>query len=140
MSEINRSLIVVKPKQPLLDWALSIDDEGDLNVDNIRNDSSTYLIPQIEFSSDEMPILGWCVDFVFEQELYGWHTDETLWPKQRDLATFLEWFNVEFHSLVFDLTPHLPLEHLDYGDIEDDEKGEEDDEPGSNGHPSSNGH
>ena len=140
MSEINRGLLVVKPKQPLLDWVRSVDPDGDFQLDEIRDDTSAYLIPEFECPDDEMKILAWCLDFVFEEELNAWCIDETTWPRQRDMDTFLEWFEVEFHSIVFDLAPDLPLEHLDYGDIEDEENGDEDDEQSSNGHPSSNGH
>ena len=87
-----------------------------------------------------MEVIAWCLDFVFEEELCAASTDETIWPKRRDVNTFLEWFDVEFHGIVFDLTPQLPLEHIDYDDVEDDGEDDEDDEPGSNGHPSSNGH
>ena len=34
MSEINRSLVMLKPKQPFLDWARTLDDEDkDLTLD-----------------------------------------------------------------------------------------------------------
>jgi hypothetical protein len=140
MSEINRSLLVVKPKQPLLDWAHSADLDAGAPLEEVRDDTSAYLIPEFEFRADRMKILAWCLDFVFEEELNAWSIDETTWPKRRDMDTFLEWFDVEFHSIVFDLSPDLPLEYADYDDIEDDENGDEDDEPGSNGQPSSNGH
>ena len=39
---------------------------------------------------------------LFESELEGWYTDESLWPKKRDLKTFNEWFEVECHSVVLD--------------------------------------
>jgi hypothetical protein len=136
MSEVNRSLLVVKPKQPLLDWARSVDVDGGFPLDEMRDDTAAYLIPEFEFRADRMVILKWCLDFVFEEELNAWCIDETLWPRQRDLNTFLEWFDVEFHSIVLDLTPDLPLEHLEDGDDEDDEE----DEPSSNGDPNSNGH
>jgi len=138
MSEINRSLLIVKPKQPLLDWARSVNVDAGSRLDEIRQDTSSYLIPEFESHADQMKILAWCLDFVFEEELNTWSIDETTWPRQRDMDTFLEWFDAEFHSIIFDLAPDLPLEHVDYGHIKDDENGE--DEPGSNGHPSSNGH
>jgi hypothetical protein len=38
---------------------------------------------------------------------YG--TDESDWPKVRDLKLFREWFDIKFHSLVLDLVDE-PLE------------------------------
>ena len=140
MSKINRSLVVVKPKQPFLDWARSFDLDEGLQLDQFRDESSAYLTPEFEFQEHRMEVIAWCLDFVFEEELCAASTDETIWPKRRDLTTFLEWFDVEFHGIVFDLTPQLPLEHIGYDDVQDDGDDDEDDEPGSNGHPSSNGH
>jgi len=132
MTQVNRSLIVVKPKQPFLDWALSLEHfpEG-LELKQLRDDSTAYLIPEYELLEERMEILEWCAGFVFDEELRSWYTDESLWPAVRDLEIFLEWFDVEFHSLVFDLDNQSPLEHVAYGSepgaplIID---------PGSNGH------
>lgn len=41
--------------------------------------------------------------FIFEEELNAWHRVESDWPAQRDLDTFLAWFEVEYHSIVIDL-------------------------------------
>ena len=48
-------------------------------------------------------------DIVFEHELSGWWANPDDWPKRRDLKTFKEWFDIEFHSIVEDLVD-LPLE------------------------------
>jgi len=50
------------------------------------------------------------------------------------LDTFLEWFEVDFHSTVVDLDLELPLEHVDadIGDEVGDDESEID--PSSNGH------
>ena len=104
MSEINRSLIIIKPKQPFLDWARSLDDESqELTLESMCKDSTAYLIPEIWHDSDEQEFLKTCYDILFEEQLEEWSLDETDWPQQLDLKTFLEWFEVEFHSLVFDL-------------------------------------
>jgi len=104
MSEINRSLIILRPKQPLLDWAGSLDDESkDLTLESLNDDSTAYLIPEICEDSDQEEFLKTCYDILFEEQLEGWWTDEAAWPQPRDLKMFLNWFEVEFHSLVFDL-------------------------------------
>jgi len=104
MSEINRSLIIVKPKQPFLDWARPLDVESqDLTLESMCKDSTAYLIPEIWHDPDEEDFLTTYYDLLFEEQLEEWSLDETAWPQQRDLKMFLEWFEVEFHSLVFDL-------------------------------------
>ena len=104
MSEINRSLIILRPKQPFLDWARSLDDESeDLTLESLNDDSTVYLIPEIWEDFDQEEFLKTCYDILFEEQLEGWCMDEAAWPQQRDLKLFLGWFEVEFHSLVFDL-------------------------------------
>jgi len=39
---------------------------------------------------------------IFEQELTGWYTVPSLWPKKRTLKLFLEWFDVECHTCLVD--------------------------------------
>jgi hypothetical protein len=122
MFEIDRSLMIVKPNQPFLDWVQSVDYEEDLTLDFVREDSSAYLIPQLWENSEQAVILEWCYEVLFEAELDSWFTDPELWPQERDLKMFLEWFDVEFHSLVFDLG-EVPIQIVDYGPSETDPNG-----------------
>jgi len=104
MSEINRSLILLKPKQPFLDWSQSLDKEGNkFTLQELTHDSIAYLIPEVWEDADQEEFLKSNCEILFEEQLAGWWTDEAAWPKQRNLKMFLEWFEVEFHSLVFDL-------------------------------------
>jgi hypothetical protein len=104
MSEINRSLLIVKPKQPFLDWTQTLDDEDkSISLEEITKDSAAYLVPELWQDSDEQELLESCYRVLFELQLEGWWTDEADWPKERNLKMFLDWFEVEFHSLVFDL-------------------------------------
>jgi hypothetical protein len=129
MHEINRGLMLVRPKQPFLDWIRSVDEAPEiLELEDIQDDCTTYLVPEFDSSDDEPAVIAWCWDVVFEQELFSWFTDESLWPANRTQDMFMEWFEIEFNSLVFDLVDDLPLERI------------EDDTTSSNGDPSSNGH
>ena len=120
MSEINRSLIVVKPKQPFLDWARALDDESkELTLESMCDDSTVYLIPEIWQDSDHQPVLEWCYDILFEAQLEGWWTDPAAWPQERNLKMFLDWFEVEFHSLVIDLCDEPIRAVEDEADLED---------------------
>jgi hypothetical protein len=104
MSEINRSLLILKPKQPFLDWAHSLDAEGKhFTLEQWTEDSTAYLVPELWEDADQEELLESSYDILFEEQLAGWWTDEAAWPKARNLKMFLEWFDVEFHSLVFDL-------------------------------------
>ncbi|HSE22615.1 MAG TPA: hypothetical protein VLB68_13195 [Pyrinomonadaceae bacterium] len=134
MPGVNRSLMVVKPKQPFLDWLNSLDndDEMNLTLEELQNDSTAYLVPEYETPEDQAEIVVWSHNYVFEEELMAWYTFEEEWPPTRDLDTFLEWFEVEFHSTIMDLDLELPLEHVqDDDEVEDDES---EIDPSSNGH------
>jgi hypothetical protein len=39
---------------------------------------------------------------VFEMELDTYCTDPSYWPLKRDYKTFLQWYDIELHSEVFD--------------------------------------
>ena len=104
MKEVNRSLVVVKPKQPYVDWANSfMDDDKVQSIESFHCDCNAYLIDEIEEDGDEERILKKIYRRIFVEELHAWMRDEDTWPKKRDYPTFRNWFDVEFHSLVFDL-------------------------------------
>ncbi len=128
MPEINRSLIIVKAKQPFLDWARSIDTEEECDLDDINEEPTAYLLPEYEMIDEQESIIDWCATYLFEHELWLWCTDEGLWPTTRAAETFREWFEVSFHSMVHDIVIDIPLQHIDYS------KDEEDFDVSSNGH------
>ena len=105
MKEANRSLVVVKPRQPYVGWANSFveDDDEVHGIAFFHRDCTAYLIDEIEEEGDEERILKKVYRRIFEEALYAWMTDESVWPEKRDYPTFRAWFDVAFHSLVFDL-------------------------------------
>jgi len=111
--DINRAVVIVKPRQPYVDWANSCDDDDvKTSLESLREDSSAYLVPPYDMDDERENILKLCFSVIFENELEGWVTDEALWPTTRDYATFTQWFDVEFHSMIIDLWDQ-PLEHED---------------------------
>ena len=98
---LNRGVVIVRPNQPYLDWAAGLDDSG--IVPDPNNEQTVYLIPSYEDDDEACEILEEVYSEIFENELYGWHTDEAAWPRGRDFAMFKEWFEVELHTVVEDL-------------------------------------
>ena len=98
---LNRAVLIVRPKQPFLDWAAQLDDSGLLP--DVEGEQTAYLIPEFEDDDGAQRGLKDVFAEVFERELFGWHTDETAWPKNRNLALFRKWFEIEIHSVVEDL-------------------------------------
>ncbi|MCK7595597.1 hypothetical protein [Pseudomarimonas salicorniae] len=104
---VNRGAIILRPAQPYLDWAASLGGGGPLP--SADGEQAVYLVDEWENDRSQQRILQRCFAELFEQELGAWCTDESLWPKKRDLATFKKWFRVEMHSLVVDVSAE-PLE------------------------------
>ena len=104
MNEVNREVLFFKPKVLFLDWVNSADDEGVvLTLGEVALDGTVYLTPEIEDDDELREFLEKNYEMLFEQELAGWVQDEARWPANRDISTFLDWFDIEFHSMVIDV-------------------------------------
>jgi len=99
---INRFVLVVEPTNVFLEWARKFPDEDPvLTLDELLEDTSAYLIPQVGEDPD-----SWLAQnhrTIFEIELGDWTVDPTCWPKDRSLKAFKEFFNVRFCSIVIDM-------------------------------------
>ena len=98
---LNRAALIVRPKQPFLDWAAGLDDSG--LVPDVESEKTVYLIPEFESDEEGLRVLKRVYAEIFERELDGWHTDPSAWPQKRDFKTFQQWFSVELHSVVEDV-------------------------------------
>lgn len=103
MYPVDRSIAIVQPKQPFLDWIESLPgSEIDITLEQLRTDSTAYLIPDFEDLEDALSSLDKIHNKIFEAELAEWSDDEDSWPKHRTLKVFWEWFDVKLHSIVVD--------------------------------------
>jgi hypothetical protein len=98
---LNRGVVIVRPKRPYLDWAAGLDDSE--LVPDPNAEQTVYLIPSYGDDEEAWEILERMHPAIFENELYGWHTEEAAWPQGRDFAMFKAWFKIELHSVVEDL-------------------------------------
>lgn len=85
-----------------LDWAARLDDSGISRSDD--DEGTVYLGPSYEVLEEGREVLKEIYLEVFERELEAWHTDESAWPRDRLLKTFCDWFDIEMHSVVEDLS------------------------------------
>lgn len=111
---INRTLILVLPKQPALDWIRSVDDApiDGLTLEDMRQEQEVYLLPEGLINTPE-EAEQWALErfsVLFASFLHSWFIDDSLWPKRRTRKLFKEWFEVQFHSTIWDLSTD-PLEH-----------------------------
>ncbi len=105
MYEVNRSIAVIKPKQPFLDWLLNLptDWAQETTLSNLRDDCNSFLIPPVEFKEHARDFLKTAWRTVFEAELADWCEDKSLWPEKMTPNIFQQWFDVEIHSVLNDL-------------------------------------
>ncbi len=52
---LNRGVLIVRPKQPYLDWAATLDDSG--VVPDPEGEKTVYLIPEFESDDEAWDIL-----------------------------------------------------------------------------------
>ena len=101
---INRSVVVVRPRQPYIDWANSMDDGGPLgNLEDMRQDPPAYLVDNVESREDLSRVLDFCWEPIFEEQLGRWMRDPDVWPKQITREIFVEWFDCELYVMVWDV-------------------------------------
>ena len=101
----NRSAVVVRPKQPFADWAESIRESGEspTSLERLRHEPTIYLFESMFNEAHGHEMLKSDFNEIFEEQLGGWCTDETTWPKKRTFSLFQNWFEVEMASMIHDL-------------------------------------
>jgi len=98
MQTINRNLLIVKPKQPFVDWINAQPDQDvPVSLTEIRWECTTYLIPEMMNEDDAFEYIDAFKLDIFEFELDAWCRDSDVWPKGRTAKIFDEWFELEYH-------------------------------------------
>jgi hypothetical protein len=98
---INRNAILIRPRKPFYDWLNNTfkDDEPIWEAD----ENNIYLIREMISNEDVKKWIKKNFDGLFINELSDWCRDQSDFPKKRTYKLFCDWFEVEVHSLVFDL-------------------------------------
>lgn len=93
---INRSAIIIKPRQPFIDWCTSLYPE---NLEDVK-ETRTYLI-----SEDIEDVDFWLAkkfDKLFTFELESLHHNKKEWPQKRNYKMFKEWFQIDISRMIYD--------------------------------------
>ena len=116
---LNRNLVVVRLKQPFVDWVNEADpypDGSRMTLKEVNEDLPAFLIHDDACEDLEC----WLEHFyqpLFEELLEQWYVDDALWPQRVTLALFKAWCDIEIHSMVFDLVDEpLVDDELDLSD------------------------
>ena len=111
MPTLNRSALIVKPKQPFLDWLHAADPTSlELTLFNLTREPTIYLISECDTDEDVTEVLRDLCEEIFEEQLAGWYTDTSTWPRDRSFDVFCCWFEYRHHSMLIDLCDE-PLIH-----------------------------
>lgn len=104
MATLNRSAIVVKPRQAFLDWLHKVDPTShELTLQDVSREPTIYLIPGCDTGAEVDEALRERCEEIFVEQLAGWFNDETTWPQDRGLEAFCRWFDFQHHSMLVDL-------------------------------------
>jgi len=111
---LNRSAIVVKPKQPFLDWLHGADStSSDLTLGELALEPAIYLIPECDTPEEVADVLLELCEEIFVEQLAGWFNDTTTWPPDRGFDVFCRWFDYQHHSMLIDLCDEPPMRERD---------------------------
>ena len=102
IEHLDRMALVVRPKQPYVDWANSFDDGGP-EYDPSAHSASVFLINEVVDVTDIAQVVRKCWRDIFKEQLHAWMRDPGVWPRCRSRKMFLEWFDVQVCEMVFDL-------------------------------------
>ena len=100
MNLLNRGFITITPKKAFFDWSNTIDSEIQFTIED-EVEPTVYLITEDFF--DVEPLIEQHFKKIFKNELTAITEDEESWPSERNIDVFLEWFDIQLGSMVFDL-------------------------------------
>lgn len=103
MHTINRSVSIIKPKQPFVDWINSQSSPEDMiSLEDVREDCMAVLLPQYDYDQEAIGYIEKLCTWIFETHLKREFRKKKNWPIKRDYETFKKWFDVELHSIIID--------------------------------------
>jgi hypothetical protein len=119
---INRHLIILMPKQPVLDWIKRVDpNPPNLTLDQLRVEQNAFLVPDdLDGQQDAEKWVQRRWQIFFEGFLAEWYTVESWWPQKRTFKMFKDWFDVQYHSMVWDMAATLPITYEDWESPDDE--------------------
>ena len=109
MPSINRTVLIIRVKDPFLQWVKQAEPAylHNYTLEDLNHEPKIYLIPDTD-TPDEVErwmSLNW--QTIFEVELEGWCEDEVQWPQKRSYAMFKKWVGWEYSTDIED-TLHKP--------------------------------
>lgn len=99
---LNRLALVLRYKQPFLDWLNNSEFQIGLTLNDLNSNTPVYLIKEFDdvevFEKKGADIKN----FIFSDVLYSWTTDMDSWPKDNGPQSFKKYFGYSLHETVTD--------------------------------------
>lgn len=114
MVEIDRMALVLRPRQPFIDWLKAIADDEHVTDQTLQTDPTVVLVPVIDNEEELGVYVAQNYRPWLEHEFGSWCLKEEDWPKDRDLQAFQKYFDLDIHSLVID---SIAEEYTDYENV-----------------------
>jgi hypothetical protein len=121
MRLINRTAVIIQPKQPCVDWINTSVPANDapMSLPDLRQDCTALLIREFDSDAARSRYLAKLKPTLFVMELASWNRDPNTWPEDRSARAFNAWFDLEIHSIVWD-TVDGPITHEPERSIEEE--------------------
>jgi hypothetical protein len=117
MQELNRVAAILKPTENMLNWINeNAESEEIYTLEDITIDCTVVLFPAFDHEEQAEHYLLEIYDELFTSELLSWNDNPTIWPTDRSIEMFLSWFDIEFHSMVYDAAELVSNEEYDAND------------------------
>ncbi|MBN1696752.1 MAG: hypothetical protein JW881_04500 [Spirochaetales bacterium] len=105
LTPLNRSAVIITPRQSFFDMIAKISGaKPEKAVAPLTEDESTiYLIQEADLNElDLKERMANSYKEIFFEELEGWFTDTSRWPKDVTWQEFTEWFHISYQSVILD--------------------------------------
>ena len=117
MSTLDKIAVVILPCKPYLEWVKALPESAGAVVGSLkelREEAAVYLLP-CTVADDPDDVIVRNAPAIFNAELESWTSNQSLWPRGRDMDLFKEWFDTALHTAVID------FEREEEEDVEDEE-------------------
>ena len=109
MDWLNRIALLVTPKRRFFEWVNALPEAGPpITIEEAASHRTVYLAAGGEAAPLNEVIESYWEE-IFEEALEQWVADESLWPVNRTLDVFRDWFHVESIDGVVDMDPGEPV-------------------------------
>jgi hypothetical protein len=116
------SFVLIEHLSPVLDWIMRIDSNPpNITLEQLRHDQNAFLVSDaLDGQEDAEKWVKRKWQMFFEGFLDEWYTEESWWPQKRTYKMFKDWFEVQYHSMVWDSAASEPIGYEDRDSPDDD--------------------